>query len=318
MSDIMNEVELDLTNPEVVDNLLDNKDLRKLPVGSDEFKAAARESLAKTDATTDVSADSEKNDSSDENTEETTEDDTNVDRPKKSRGMLKRIEGLVAEREALKQQLGELQARQTAPNEYQPPAQQSTYDQPKPLFKDFDTLEEYTEALTDWKLDKKDHDREVTKQHEEYQDRVKSIVSTWEQREAQTKELYPDYADLVNVQNLTTLNPSMDAKVFLSESEVGPKVLYALMSDESLLEKFVDASPVRQVAMLAKLEDRVAESDEDTPVVKKSTISKAPQPVKALPKGKAVATVKDVYNPDLSFEEYNRLMDERERLRKGK
>lgn len=327
MSDIVSEAEIDLTDPSVVDRLLNNKDLRKLPVGSDEFKAAARESLAKMDETTDESAVTEEevnNTESEEPQEDYAEEDSENQsdvKPKKTRGMLKRIETLVAEREELKRRLQEVEAQkaQFKQSEVEENATEDQYgfNKPKPQLKNFDTIEEYTEALTDWKLEKKEYEYTVQREQSEIEKTAKEIATTWEQKEKAVKEQYPDYSKLVNIDSLVTVNPSVEAKVYLAEMDNGPLVLYKLLSDDSALEKFMDATPTRQVALLAKIESQLGSSDEQV-VQKKATITRAPEPVKALPKGKAVVTTKDIYNPDLSFEEYNRLMDERERARKGR
>jgi hypothetical protein len=109
------------------------------------------------------------------------------------------------------------------------------------------------------------------------------------------------------------MSPSVEAQVFLAESEVGPQVVYHLMSDETLAEQFANANPVKQVAMLTRLEMKLDTGDKST---KETTVTKAPAPPRSMPKGKSVAQTKDINDPNLSFAEFDALMRERERAKR--
>lgn len=323
MSETVNE-SVDLSNPTVVESLLDNPDIRKLPVGSEAFKAAAQELLSKKDTVTsedDATAGDENTDDASE-AEENSEDDKEVKTSKKGKGLQSRIDELVREKAELKRRLEQQDnAKNSAPAERSTASDNSDsgYNVPKPKFADFDSLEDYTDAVTDWKLDKREFEKkqEAAKQAEtEY---VEKFKKTWEERENATKKEFPDYHDYVNVESLKAVNPSDDVKAFLADSEVGPKLTYTLLKDDELLDSFLKASPLRQIAILGKIEDRLlAETESEDRTEKKTTVTRAPAPTRSLPKGKAVATVKDIYDPNLSFAEFDQAMKERERRNKGK
>lgn len=321
MSDNVSEVSIDMQDMSVVESLLDDKELRKLPVGSDEFKAAVAAKAAKTDANTDsadsdADQDDESSNSEADEAEDDEKDESKQSKPKK-KGVEKRIGELVKEREALKRELDQLKYQATNKSEAQAEVVESTFDKQKPKFKDFDNLEDYTEALTDWKLEKKDHDNRVATEQQLNQKKQDEIFLTWSEKEDAFKSTVEDYEDHINVENLKRLNAGQSALVFIGESEYGPQVLYKLLTDEALTEKFMSASDVRKVAILSKLESSF-ETDEPSVESKKTTVSKAPEPAKSLPKGKAVAAAKSIYDVNLSFEEYNRLMDQRERAKSRK
>jgi len=154
-------------------------------------------------------------------------------------------------------------------------------------------------------------------QQREVKQKQETFMSTWTEREATFKATVSDYDDYINRDSLERLNPGQMALAFIAESGVGPQILYELLTDEELAEKFAIASDVRKVALLSKIESNF-DSDEPSVSKTKTAVTKAPQPAKSLPKGKAVATSKSIYDANLSFTEYNRLMDERDRAKKRK
>lgn len=325
MSENVSDNSFDLNNTDVVDTVLGDAELRKLPVGSDAFKAALSEKMSKTDENHDAPAGDEESDQMSE--DDVDEDDKSEDsdeqqepnQKKAKRGMLKRIEELVSEREAERRRATELEARLAAYEQKSKPEQEEAsegkFDKAKPKMEHFDSIEDYYDALTDWKLEKRDFEEQQANFVREAQEREKQIADTWESRESEVKKELRDYDSVVTVEAFKSSNPSVDAQVFLSESEYGPKVLYELFSDEDLTDEFANASSVRQVALLSKIEARLESSK---PTEKTTTISKAPTPPKSLAKGRASSTVKDINDPNLTFAEFDQLMRERERANKRK
>lgn len=322
MSDNVSEVSVNMQDPSVVESLLDDAELRKLPVGSEEFKAAVAAKAAKTDANSEDSAteeadqDDESSESDADEAEDDEKDESKQSKPKK-KGVEKRIGELVKEREALKRELDQLKYQKTHKVEETAEVGESQFDKQKPKFGDFDNIADYQEALVDWKLEKKDFDNRVATEQQHSQKKRDEVLSAWTERETAFKSTVEDYEDHINVENLERLDAGQTALAFLGESEFGPQVLYKLLTDEELTEKFKSASDVRKVAILSKIESSF-ESDEPSVETKKTTVSKAPQPAKALPKGKSVPVAKSIYDVNLSFEEYNRLMDQRERAKSRK
>lgn len=324
MSDSVSEVSVDLSDPTVVEMLLDDQDLRKLPLGSDDFKAAAVEKMAKMNANaSDPAAEAtEQVEGEAESDEDDVEPEAKPEQKKRKGGVEKRIDELVREREELKRRLEALESGHKPEAVEEKPAKveaKSTFDKPKPKMSDFEyNTEAYADALTDWKLEKIEHERAAAEQKREFETKVTGLEQAWNERQEAFSETVDDYDEIVTTAEVKKLNASPTAIEYMFESEHGPQIAYQILSDDDLKKQFKAMSPTRQVAFIAKLEARF-DNDEPAaaePKAKKTIVTKAPQPAKTLPKSKAVATSKSIYDPNLSFEEYNRLMDERDRAKK--
>lgn len=318
---VSNTPEQSLNADAVIEMAMTDAEIRKLPINSEEFKAALDKMSGKTDANNESAdvADTDQNED-DESSEDEDQDTQEESKPtgKKPRGMLRRIEKLVEEKHELNRKLQAYEAAQKQNVDKQVDAAvQSDFDVEKPKFKDFGSLEEYTEALTDWKIEKKEHDREVAVQKVKILEKSKEITQNWESRAAAVKKEFSDFDEVVNINSLTTVDPSQEAKIFLSESEIGPRVIYALLSDEEAVEKFAAASPVQQIKMLTKIEAQFETPSTET---KKITASKAPSPPKPLPKSKPVTTGRDLmaHADEMSDGEWLRARDEYHRNKRKK
>ena len=315
----------ELTNAQLVDLAFSDKELSKLPLGSDEFNAAAAKLMAaktnervneSADVTSEQDTEDEENVETDEGSEDSddqSEDSAEQKPVKKSRGMLRRIEKLVEEKAELKRRLDQLQGSKQMEAQATAAVEDSgNFDKPKPKFADFDSLEDYTEALTEWKIDKREFEKEQAAEIREVKTKQQEVVQSWHQKEADVKKEFRDYADVVNIENLQSAQPTSEARVFLAESEVGPKVLYTLLSNDELAKKFSEASPVQQVKMLTKIEMQVDDSSSNKVSNSTVKISKAPNPPKNLPSGKVVRTAQDLLSnsEDMDWAEWSRKVDE--------
>ncbi len=228
----------------------------------------------------------------------------------RKKGLDKRFSELTTERDTARQRAAELEARlaevEKRAGSQVPAFTPAAYDGPKPNVDNFDTYGEYQEALVDWKLEKKEFDRQ---QHELIQQATKQqdqVIGTWDAREATVKSRLEGYDELVNpefVQRFTSGPQPLaarEAMQFLLESEAGPELLYALAEDDEKLEAFQKMSSVRQVAYLAKLEGQF----EPAPDEPKPKVSKAPTPSKSLPRGNGAGSFKDFPQTGGTFNEY--------------
>lgn len=296
MSENANDTSIDF------DAMFSNPDLRSLPIGGDEFNAVLAKASG-TDEEVDVPADIESSEEEqDEPDEEVTEE------PKKKSGFTKRIDKLVSEKRALERRLAELESAQVTEPHYSSEDQyevdqSSGFDKAKPKSSDFNSIEEFTDALTDWKLDKREFEREAQQNISKYQ-------TAWEAKEAKVKETYADYHDIVNLQSLQHSNASQEARVFLADSDIGPEVIYNLLSNEDLFDEFVDANPVKQVKILTKVELSLEKTEK--PVQKTTS---APNPPKKLNASRPVSTGRDLiqHAGEMSDAEWLRLADEHSR-----
>lgn len=106
------------------------------------------------------------------------------------------------------------------------------------------------------------------------------IAEDWTKRETTFQATAKDYTDVVEPFVEDDLKHFSDGtKRLIVESEVGPQLLYHLATHPDDAERIADLSPLRQIAELGKLEDRM------TKPVKQ--VSKAPAPINPVSAGRS-------------------------------
>ena len=161
----------------------------------------------------------------------------------------------------------------------------------KPKLADYNDIESYTEAVTDWKLDQKlnqvNAQTAAQKSIETYQSRAKELVKTVPDFEQTVNAFMNDYKE-VNIPELTTI---------AFESEIGPKLVYYLATHESDMERIIELPSHRRLIELGKLEDKLGNA-KDVPIAK----TKAPAPI--TPEKGGAGSKKDISDPNLTQAEY--------------
>ena len=317
---------VDLNNLATIEVVLDNPEIRKMEPGSEAFQTAVNEKLAEapevpvTDKEAVVAADA-------------TPDADEVEVQEKSKkGFTKRIKHVLGERDTaradnarLAAELAALKATppaQAVETHVQSPDYSQGFDKAKPQSHEFNTLGEFTEALTDWKADQREFARSQEKQAERVQTEQRKVASAWDIREAAVKEANEDYEAVVSLDTLGGANitkPSHTAsREFLAASQHGPEVLYQLLQNDELTQKFKAAAPVQQVAMLAKLEATVEAATQKAPKAVGSRLPPEP-PTKHKPgAGKVEATPLTTLADSGDFGAYARQRDAEEKARRVK
>jgi hypothetical protein len=173
-------------------------------------------------------------------------------------------------------------------------------DPGKPVAANFDTYEEYVEALTDWKIEQRD----VLKAAVDAKANQASVVKT--QVEA-ARARHDDYDQVVTDQ--VEITPAM-AEVLVG-SDHGAEIAYFLGSNPDQAARIAKLSPARAGAELAKIEASLNLSSTSTTT--KAATSKAPTPPITL-KGAGGGT--DAEPDPKDFKKWNQWMD-REAKRKA-
>lgn len=118
----------------------------------------------------------------------------------------------------------------------------------KPNLDDYDSVADFTEALTEWKLERKlAENMQKTAQQ--------NVINSFNARlETFVKSEAPDYREAV-----TEVLPfvTTDIEEFCLESEVGPQIMYALANNDSELERFSKMTNARKLAYIANLESKI-------------------------------------------------------------
>jgi hypothetical protein len=276
---------------------------------TEEKKSATVETTDEKKEASDASESAAENDADDESAEDSEEDSKDEGdskepdaKPKKKKGFKKRIDKLnlrVSEKEqeveywkaqALKQQQPKTEsalAQEKAPTEIEG----------KPRADKFETHEEYVEALTDWKLEHRERERETKSREAQVKLEYEKTAQSFQAKIAEFKESNDDFDDVVS--DVDDIPLPMTVQDAIRTSDVGPALMYELAKNRDDLERIVRLSPIAAAREIGKIEARISKEPE-TRSEKKST--KAPPPIS--PVG-SKGTAKVMKSPeDMSIEEY--------------
>jgi hypothetical protein len=216
---------------------------------------------------------------------------------RKKGGYQRKLEQREREIADLKKQLAERSAAPAseAKQESTPPA--STFDQtkPKPKMDEFDSIEEFTEALTDWKADERDFKRNIEAQQ-------KQVLDAWNARRQAAQEAHADYEKVLSAASDVMLSPAHQ-RLFL-ESEAGAELAYQLAKDPSELKQFAAMDPLKAARLFGKLEAQFSSDSSDTT---ETRTSKAPKPIRPIGGRNAGSSLPDLSK--VSLGDYRRLRE---------
>ena len=147
----------------------------------------------------------------------------------------------------------------------------------KPQPDDYADAFKYVEALAEWSANEAvaRRDREVKQQ--EQQAKEQAVLKTWQQKLDATKAELPDYEEMVASSTVAVSDAVRDA---ILESDVGPRILYELASDDELGAKIANLSTAQALKMIGKLEAKFESKDEEPAKSKPVAVkSNAPKPI---------------------------------------
>lgn len=179
------------------------------------------------------------------------------------------------------------------------PAEPQSAPQPqgKPKFSDYNDIEAYTDALTDWKLN-------GALSQVQQQTQFATVASTYEQRLSQFKQTVPDFDEVMSefVADYGDLNIPEVLEVAM-ESDVGPNMAYYIAQNPEIIDTLAKLPPRRRYIELGKLEDKVRAPKQTAPAPETKKISAAPAPVKPV-KGTGKVESMDLSDPNLSYADW--------------
>lgn len=204
---------------------------------------------------------------------EVEEEEVTEQLPKKSK-VQKRIDKLVGEKYAYERRIAELEAESRVRAEYSTPQKQLQVTDSKPVIDNFETTEEYYEALTDWKVEQKlSSYSEKQKATQKKQEAAKTQAQKQQDfvsnaQKAMTK--YNDYLDVV--EDVTIALDSDLGEEILESDELGPELMYYFGKNPEEEAKFSRLSGRKLSQEIGKLQVKLS-----APKKKKTT--KAPPPI---------------------------------------
>lgn len=169
---------------------------------------------------------------------------------------------------------------------------------PKP--EDFATVAEYTDALTDYKVEKKFAAETARKEQERLDAEKAAREREFGKRLADAKKEFTDFDEVMGSIAGTEMDRvHTDVVEYLQESDHGARLMYHLAKNPDTLDRLRKLSPRRFIAELGKLETQWEKQPEPeaklSEVAANTTVpavSKAPAPIQPL-EGKNSAVTKD-------------------------
>ena len=240
---------------------------------------------------------------------------------------LKRIKKLSAEKNEQKKELEALKQRLLAVEqggkpqpkaEEQPKAEAKTEATPKPTVDQFQTYEEFTEALADWKLDQKLQKIEAQKQEQAQKDAQaaanKTAVEKWNEQIEDAKERYDDFEDVVGRSSLipnevavaiTRMRNGADVAYFLGKHPETCKKLMKMGNEGDLLSAIAEVGGISRELL-------PTEEDEETGEQVPKVTTKAKVPVRPVAGSSTRSTIP---LDELPYADYRKLRDKQEKER---
>lgn len=236
-------------------------------------------------------------------------DDTEVDEDKaveageanKSSGRTRnRVQKLRARTEALEQEIIELRAKMAQPKEVEKEHVADTSGRPNP--DNFETEEDYQDALAEWRVDQKLAAREQKAKSEKLTSEFQERLQTHRQKTAEFAKQHSDFEEVIEAVSDIELSPVIQSAIL----ENGPEFMYELAKNPEELEKINELSAFEAARALGRIEERIA-ARAVKPKEEKKIQTKAPQPISTTRSGAGTASYKSIYDEGLSFAEYEKL-----------
>jgi len=231
------------------------------------------------------------------------EDEATATEEKKQNPKLeKRFSELTKARKEAEARAEELEKRLAALESNPASQQRAPENNSKPSPDEFKDAFEYAEALADWSAEQALVRREQEVRQREAETQKQKVIQTWQQKLEATKAELPDYEDMVASSTVAVSDAVRDAII---ESDVGPRILYELASDDDLAAKLTSMSIPSALKMIGKLEAQFEKTEAPAKAEKKSVTAKsnAPEPIKPLRSTGGVADVA-IDGEKMSFQQW--------------
>lgn len=278
---------------------------------SEETKSASSKDVkaSKQDEITEDSETSEELEDSESTDDEDIKDDKEDQKPKKKGGFQKRIERFqkklsekdqaLFEKDQIIARLSEKRAGN--PDELKPEKVESLKSSDsKPKSENFDTHEEYVDALTDWKLEQKEKEREQKSRENQIKTEQQKKVSDFQAKVQEFQKSHDDFDEVVS--DVDDIPLSFALRDAIVTSDLGPQVMYELAQNRDELTRINSLSLVDAAREIGKIEARL--SQESSSVKKIKTITKAPPPIE--PVGSKGSARVEKSPDDMSFNEFKK------------
>lgn len=214
---------------------------------------------------------------------------TGTEEKKQNPKLEKRFSELTRQRKEAEAKVKELEERLAAKESVREP-QPATENNQKPSPDSYKDAFEYAEALAEWSAEQALARRDQEVKQKEVEAKRATVIQTWQEKLEATKAELPDYEVMVASSSVKVNDTVRDAIV---ESEVGPRILYELASNDDLAEKLSDMTTASALKLIGKLEAQFEKTEAPAKAEKKTVAAKsnAPEPIRPLRSTGGVAEV---------------------------
>ena len=216
--------------------------------------AAAEEPPAKTDPQS----------GAEESQQEQEDEEVEPEKPGKGSSRQRKIDRLTRELELAKAQLAAVQPRAPEALPAKPPEPPG-----KPKLENFETLEAYQEALTDWKLDQREAAKAV-------QSAEAQLQTAWSSSEKTARAAHADYDEIVQSVRAPEGPGVPAARQAMLEDGAGAEILYHLATHPDELKRIAALPPIAAVMAIGKLSAALAPSPTGNGKPKAASLPKPP------------------------------------------
>lgn len=314
---IVADEEAEETSEETTEEAATETEEEKEQEGKSEEK---EEESAATEEETEEAETTSESETEEETEEEEVEEEAEKPAVKKKGKWQKRVDKLTAklsaaEREVQRLKSGAKEEEEAEEEESETePSKAAVTDRPKRA--DFKTQEEYEDAVTDWKIDKRDAERAKQAEAAETKKEFDTYISTQDAFKAEHDD-YQDVADEMVEKHISIPTAVQVAIVQLNR----PDLAYHLAKNLSIIEEMGKVSQTRAVAMLGKImaeldsktstsgskPSKVATKVAATETPKKKTAPTATTtPIKIVKSSSAKSSKLPLDDPKVPFDEYKR------------
>jgi len=173
----------------------------------------------------------------------------------------------------------------------------------KPMADNFETHEEFIEALTDWKIEARDLKNQAKNKENQAKTAYQGQVKDFQSKAQEFAKNHDDFEDVLADVSDIQISPGLEESML--SSELGPDVMYELANNREELERINKLSPLAAAREVGKIEARLSKGQ--SPDSTKRKKSKAPNPVNPV-KGKSdKSSLQSIYDTDISQADYERL-----------
>lgn len=216
-----------------------------------------------------------------------------TEEPQKKNGLQRKFDRLTREKYELRGQNDELRTRLASIEErLSAKLPEASAEDPAPKPEQFGTYEEFVQANARWvvRQELKTHTAKQTEtqQREDSQADLKATYDAHLERVDEAIERIEDYEDVVATLSGPRGNVPQEVGLAIMELDNGPDVLYHLAKNPAELARLRELTPLKAVAELGKISDKLTVDPEDSPPPK--TAKAAPAPMKPLKKSAPTAT----------------------------